>query len=56
MESLEEGTWHESHVVWHLPSSACVHVTHGTWEMEHVKDTWQIGSERKFPLVGATKK
>ena len=21
-------------MVWHLPPSACVHVTHGTWKME----------------------
>ena len=39
MTSLEECTWHDSHVVWHLPPSACVHVTHGTWNMNH-------GSER----------
>ena len=35
MTSLEEFTWHENHVVWHLPPSACVHVTHGTWNMDH---------------------
>ena len=29
MTSLEEGTWHESHLVWYLPPSASVHVTHG---------------------------
>ena len=49
MTSLEECTWHESHVVWHFPPSACVHVTHGTWNMDH-------GSERNmkvrnFPLT-----
>ena len=44
MASLEECTWHESHVVWHFPPSACVHVTHGTWNMDHE-------SERKFPLT-----
>ena len=49
MASLEECTWHESHVVWHFPPSACVHVTHGTWNMDH-------GSERnrkvrRFPLT-----
>ena len=44
MISLEECTWHESHVVWHFPPSACVHVTHGTWNMDHE-------SERKFPLT-----
>ena len=48
MESLEEGTWHESHVVWHLPPSACVHVTHGTWRMKSKCEQ----SERKFPLCG----
>ena len=48
MESLEEGTWHESHVVWHLPPSACVHVTHGTWRMKSKCEE----SERKFPLCG----
>ena len=37
-------TWHESHVVWHLPPSTCVHVTHGTWNMDHE-------SERKFHLA-----
>ena len=35
MTSLEEFTWHENHVLWHLPPSACVHVTHGTWNMDH---------------------
>ena len=44
MTSLEELTWHESQLVWHLPPSACVHVTHGTWNMDHE-------SERKFPLT-----
>ena len=44
MARLEECIWHESHVVWHLPPSACVHVTHGTWNMNHE-------SERKFPLT-----
>ena len=48
MESLEEGTWHESHVVSHLPPSACVHVTHGTWRMNSKCEE----SERKFPLCG----
>ena len=37
MVSLEEGIWHESHVVWQFPPSACVHVTHGTWNMDHRK-------------------
>ena len=44
MASLEECKWHESHVVWHFPPSACVHVTHGIWSMDHE-------SERKFPLT-----
>ena len=35
MASFEEYTWHKSHVVWHFPPSACVHVTHGTWNMDH---------------------
>ena len=48
MASLEEGTWHESHVVWHLPPSACVHVTHDTWRMKSKCEE----SERKFPLCG----
>ena len=49
MASLEEGTWNESHVVWHLPPSACVHVTHGTWKMESKYEE----NERKFPLFGS---
>ena len=48
MASLEEGTWHESHVVWHFPPSACVHVTYGTWRMKSKCEE----SERKFPLCG----
>ena len=48
MASLEEGTWHERHVVWHLPPSACVYVTHGTWRMESKCKA----SERKFPFCG----
>ena len=52
MESLEESTWHESHVVWHLPPSACVHITHGTWRMKSKYEE----SERKFPLVRVKKK
>ena len=52
MVSLEAGTWHESHVVWHFPPSACVHVTYGTWKMESKCEE----SERKFPLVGSNKK
>ena len=48
MASLEEGTWQESHLVWHLPPSACVHVTHGTWKM--VSKCQE--SERKCPLFG----
>ena len=48
MASLEEGTWHENHVVWHFPLSACVHVTNGTWKMESKCEE----SERKFPLLG----
>ena len=48
MASLEEGTWHESYAVWHLPPSACVHVTQGTWRMKSKCDE----SERKFPLCG----
>ena len=31
-------------MVWHFPPSACVHVTDGTWNMDHE-------SERKFPLT-----
>ena len=53
MESLEEGTWHESHVVWHLPPRACVHVTHGTWRMkskceesEEVSSLWDQPKKR----------
>ena len=46
MASLEEGTWHESHVVWLLPPSAYVHVTHDTWKMESKCEE----SGRKFPL------
>ena len=49
---LRGGTWRESHVVWNLPPSACVHVTHGTWKMESKCEE----SERKFPLVGSNKK
>ena len=49
MTSLEEGTCHESHVVWHLPPSACVHVTHGTWKMKSKCEE----SESKFPLFGS---
>ena len=37
MTSLEKGTCHENHVVWHLPPNACFHVTHGTWKMNNVK-------------------
>ena len=48
MESLEEGTWYESHVVWHFPPSACVHVTHGTWRIKSKCEE----SEMKFPLCG----
>ena len=48
MVSLEEGTWHESHVVWYFLPSACVHVTHDTWRM---KSKWEK-SERKFTLCG----
>ena len=39
-------------MVWHLPPSACVHVTHGTWKIESKCEE----SERKFPLVGSNKK
>ena len=49
MASLEECTWNESHVVWYLPPSACVHVTHGTWKMESKCEE----SEKKFPLFGS---
>ena len=35
MAPYEEYTWHESHVVWNLPPSPCIHVTHGTWKMNH---------------------
>ena len=49
---LRGGPWHESHVVWNFPPSACVHVTHGTWKMESKCEE----SERKFPLVGSKKK
>ena len=45
MASLEECIWHESHVVWHeshvvlhFPPSACVHVTHGTWNIDHERE------------------
>ena len=48
MASLEERTWHESHVVWNFLLSACVHVTHGTWKIESKCEE----SERKFPLFG----
>ena len=41
---MSNDTWHESHVVWHLPPSTCVHVTHGTWNMDHE-------SEMKFHLA-----
>ena len=50
MTSLDEGTWHESHV----PPSACVHVTHGTWkikskceESEKVSSFWDQTKERR---------
>ena len=46
--SLEDDTWHESHVVRHLLHSAYVHVTHDTWEMKSKCEK----SERKFPLCG----
>ena len=42
MAPYEECTWNESHVMWHLPLSACAHVTHGTWQMDHMKDTCQV--------------
>ena len=52
MESLEKSTWHESHVVWHFPPSACVHITHGTWRMKSKYEE----SERKFLLFRVKKK
>ena len=48
MESFEEGTWHESHMVWHLPPSACIHVTHVTWRMKSKCEE----SEMKFLRCG----
>ena len=53
MTSLEEGIWHESHVVWHLPPSVCVHVTHGTWKIESKFEE----SERKChaPILSLTR-
>ena len=61
MASLEEVTWHESHVVWHFPPGACVHVTYGTWRMkskceesEEVSSLWDqtkediMGEEKQF--------
>ena len=45
MEIFEEDTWHKSHVMWHLPPSACVHVTHGTWKMEsQCKESGEVSS------------
>ena len=32
MASLEEGTWHESHVVWHFPPSNTWHMANGAYE------------------------
>ena len=49
MKILEEGIWHESHVVWHLLPSVCVHVTHDTWKIKSKCEE----SERKFPLFGS---
>ena len=35
-------------MVWHLPPSTCVHLTHDTWKMESKCEE----SEMKFPLFG----
>ena len=69
MTSLEECTWHESHVVWHLLPSACVHVTHDTWNMDHESErnrkvrgsflsleSNSLGEKKEFGGVGKEKK
>ena len=40
--------------MWKFPPSACVHVTHGTWKKDHMKDTCQVRGS--FLFFNQTKK
>ena len=59
MEILEEGTRHESHMVWHLPPSAYVHVAHGTLRMkskcEESEEVSSLWDQTKEEIMGEEK-